>query len=319
MAELTADPGPPTSSCCSAEAQASCCEPSEKVACCGESAAGGSCGCSAGQRSEAAPVRDIRETVRERYAQAARATVHADPGACGCAPLSTTDEAGAQVFGAVLYDESHSQGATASAIGASLGCGVPTVVADLHVGETVLDLGSGAGADVLISARRVGATGRAIGLDMTDEMLELARSNTAQAGVTNVEFVKGYIENIPLPDASVDVIVSNCVVNLSGDKPKVLAEAVRVLKPGGRFAVSDVIADPDMDDGTRADMAAYTGCIAGALTEHEFRAGLTAAGFTDIEIRETHRVHEHAGAAIIRARKPMERTADGDGAVRLPA
>jgi SAM-dependent methyltransferase len=158
---------------------------------------------------------------------------------------------------------------------------------------------------VLISARRVGASGKAIGLDMTDEMLELARANAAEAGVANVEFIKGYIEDIPLPEGSVDVVVSNCVLNLSGDKPKVLAEAARVLKPGGRFAVSDVIAAPDMDEGTRADMAAYTGCIAGALTEDEFRSGLAAAGFTDIEIRETHKVHEHASSAIVRARKPQ--------------
>ncbi len=155
---------------------------------------------------------------------------------------------------------------------------MPTAVADLHEGETVLDLGSGAGADVLISARRVGPTGRAIGLDMTDEMLELARANAAEAGVENVEFVKGYIEEIPLADGSVDVIVSNCVLNLSGDKPKVLAEAARVLKPGGRFAISDVIASPNMDAATRADMAAFTGCIAGALTEQEFRDGLGRRG-----------------------------------------
>ena len=186
----------------------------------------------------------------------------------------------------------------------TMGCGVPTAVADLHEGETVLDLGSGAGADVLISARRVGPTGNAIGLDMTDEMLELARANAAKAGVENVEFVKGYIEDIPLADGTVDVIVSNCVLNLSGDKPKVLREAARVLKPGGRFAVSDVIASPAMDDATRADMAEWTGCIAGALTEEEFRDGLTAAGFTDIQIRETHQVHEFASSAIIRARKP---------------
>ena len=167
-----------------------------------------------------------------------------------------------------------------------------------------LDLGSGAGADVLISARRVGASGRAIGLDMTDEMLELARANAAEAGVTNVEFVKGYLEEIPLPDASVDVVISNCVINLAGDKPRVLAEAARVLRPGGRFAVSDVIADEGMDEPTRADMAAYTGCIAGALTEAEFRAALTAAGLSEIEIRETHRVHDQAASAIVRARKP---------------
>jgi arsenite methyltransferase len=168
----------------------------------------------------------------------------------------------------------------------------------------VLDLGSGAGADVLISARRVAPSGKAIGLDMTDEMLDLSRRNAAEAGVTNVEFLKGYIEEIPLPDNSVDVIISNCVINLAGDKDLVLRESARVLRPGGRFAVSDVIADPDMDDATRADMAAWTGCIAGALTREEFEEKLTAAGLTEIEINETHRVHTHAGSAIIRARKP---------------
>ena len=181
---------------------------------------------------------------------------------------------------------------------------MPTAVADLREGETVLDLGSGAGADVLISARRVGAAGKAIGLDMTDEMLELARANAADAGVDNVEFVKGYIEDIPLPDDSVDVVISNCVINLAGDKRRVIAEVARVLKPGGRFAVSDVIADPGMDDATRADMAAWTGCIAGALTEEEFRNALTGAGLVDVEVRATHRVHEHAESAIVRARKP---------------
>src|SRR4051812_23512738 len=190
--------------------------------------------------------------------------------------------------------------ATAGAV-EELGCGVPTAVADLREGETVLDLGSGAGADVLISAQRVGPAGKAYGLDMTDEMLELARRNAAEAGAENVEFLKGYIEQIPLPDASVDVVISNCVINLAGDKSKVLAEAGRVLRPGGRFAVSDVVADPGMDEATRADMAAYTGCIAGALTRQEFERGLAAAGFTDIEIRETHRVHDEAGSAIIRA------------------
>ena len=245
------------------------------------------------------PGEDLRETVREKYAAAARAAA-GGPSCCG--PVSTTDASGTQVFGSVLYADAETEGATTTAVEASLGCGVPTAVADLHEGETVLDLGSGAGADVLISARRVGATGKAIGLDMTDEMLDLARANAAEAGVTNVQFIKGYIEDIPLPDNSVDVIVSNCVVNLSGDKPRVFAEAARVLRSGGRFAVSDVIADPDMDEATRADMAAYTGCIAGALTEDEFRDGLTAAGFTDIEIRPTHQVHAHASSAIIRAR-----------------
>ena len=295
MAELTTEPE--TSSCCSPAAQETCCEPSEKSACCGTSAAGGSCGCSAGQAAE--PVQDIRETVREKYAAAARA---AKEGASCCG--SVADDSG--VFGTGLYSEDDSEGATSGALGASLGCGVPTAVADLHEGETVLDLGSGAGADVLISARRVGATGKAIGLDMTDEMLELARANAAEAGVSNVEFVKGYLEEIPLADASVDVVISNCVINLAGDKPRVLAEAARVLRPGGRFAVSDVIADEDMDEATRADMAAYTGCIAGALTEAEFRAVLASAGLTDVEIRETHRVHDQAVSAIVRARKPME-------------
>jgi arsenite methyltransferase len=246
------------------------------------------------------PGGDIRETVRERYAAAARGQRSSS---C-CAPVSTTDAAGTEVFGAALYGSAEAAAAPEAAVGASLGCGVPTAVADLHEGETVLDLGSGAGADVLISARRVGATGRAIGLDMTDEMLALATANAAEAGVENVEFVKGYIEDIPLPDASVDVVISNCVINLAADKRKVLAEAARVLRPGGRFAVSDVIADPDMDDATRADMAAYTGCIAGALTDQEFRAALADAGLTEIEICPTHRVHEHAGSAIVRARKP---------------
>jgi SAM-dependent methyltransferase len=299
MAELTTPE--PTSSCCSPAEQATCCEATEKAACCGTSAAGGSCGCAAGQPVET----DIRETVRANYAAAARAVAAQQTVAGCCGPISTTDATGTQVFGATLYADGETEGATATAVQASLGCGVPTAVADLHEGETVLDLGSGAGADVLISARRVGTTGKAIGLDMTNEMLELARANAAEAGVGNVEFLKGYLEAIPLPDASVDVIISNCVINLAGDKHTVLAEAARVLRPGGRFAVSDVIADPDMDDATRADMAAYTGCIAGALTETEFRDALTGAGLTDIEIRETHRVHDQAASAIVRARKPV--------------
>jgi arsenite methyltransferase len=247
---------------------------------------------------------DIREIVREKYAAAARDAAAREGGSCGCGPAGTTDCGDTEIFGAALYEETDADGAIASALEASLGCGVPTAVADLHEGETVLDLGSGAGADVLISARRVGPSGRAIGLDMTDEMLELARANAAQEGVRNVEFVKGYIEDIPLPDASVDVVISNCVINLAGDKRAAIAEAARVLRPGGRFAVSDVIADPGMDEATRADMAAYTGCIAGALTEDEFRAALTAAGLTDVEIRATHRVHAQAASAIVRASKP---------------
>jgi SAM-dependent methyltransferase len=238
----------------------------------------------------------VRETVREKYAAAARA------GADGTGCCSPADEVG--VFGSSLYEHSGEPDGTEAAVSASLGCGVPTAVADLHDGETVLDLGSGAGADVLISARRVGAAGKAIGIDMTDEMLDLARRNAADAGVQNVEFRKGYLEDLPVADDSVDVVISNCVINLSADKSKVLTEAARVLRPGGRLAVSDVIADPDMDEATTADMAAWTGCIAGALTEQEFRDALHAAGLEDLEFRETHRVHDHAGAAIIRARKP---------------
>jgi arsenite methyltransferase len=261
---------------------------------------------------------DIREQVRDRYAAAARAVKDVTSSGCcggeaGCGPasaftdpdLSNFDKDGNEVFGVSLYD-GEGDAAPKAAVEASLGCGVPTAVADLHGGETVLDLGSGAGADVLISARRVGATGKAIGLDMTDEMLELARANAAEAGVQNVEFVKGYIEEIPLADESVDVVISNCVINLAADKRKVLAETARVLRPGGRFAVSDVIADPDMDEATRADMQQWTGCIAGALTRDEFEQALSAAGLTEIEVRETHRVHEHATSAIVRAHKPEE-------------
>jgi len=250
----------------------------------------------------------IREQVREKYAAAARAAAagaSAPASCCGPAEVPLTDVSGAQVFGDVLYRGDEVAGAE-GAVGASLGCGVPTAIADLHDGETVLDLGSGAGADVLISARRVGAGGRAIGLDMTDEMLDLARDNARRAGVLNAEFVKGQIEDIPLPDSSVDVVISNCVINLAGDKARVLAEAARVLRPGGRFAVSDVIAEPDMDAATRADMAQWTGCIAGALTRREFEDALAAAGLVDVEIRETHRVHDQAAAAIIRATKPQD-------------
>ena len=242
---------------------------------------------------------DIRETVRERYA----ALAVAQTSTC-CAPDNTVNAGGEQVFGSALYDDTEASHAPEAAVNASLGCGVPTAVADLHEGETVLDLGSGAGADVLISARRVGPSGKAIGLDMTDEMLALARANAAEAGVDNVEFLKGYIEEIPLADDTVDVVISNCVINLAGDKQKVLNETARVLRPGGRFAVSDVIADPDMDEATRADMRQWTGCIAGALTREEFEEALTTAGLEEIEINETHRVHEHASSAIIRARKP---------------
>jgi arsenite methyltransferase len=240
---------------------------------------------------------DIRERVRDRYAAAARSASSGNGTCCG-PDMGTTDKRGNVVFGPTLY-AGEDDGATAAA--------VPTAVADLEEGETVLDLGAGGGADVLLSARRVGPTGKAIGLDMTDEMLALARTHAREAGIENVEFVKGYIEEIPLPDASVDVVISNCVINLSADKGKVLREAARVLRPGGRFAVSDVIADTDMDAATRSDMEQWTGCVAGALTRGQFEAALADAGLVDLEIRETHRVHEHASSAIVRARKPEPR------------
>jgi arsenite methyltransferase len=251
---------------------------------------------------------ELREVVRAKYADAAtRLGEPAGDACCGasvveerCCGEADTCSAESAVFGGSLY------GAEASdlPVYASLGCGVPTAVADLRDGDVVLDLGSGAGADVLISARRVAPSGRAIGLDMTDEMLALARANAAEAGVSNAEFVKGLIEDIPLADASVDVVISNCVINLSADKPRVLREAARVLRPGGRFAVSDVIADPDMDAATRADMQQWTGCVAGALTRAEYERDLHEAGFVEVEISETHRVHEHAASAIVRARRP---------------
>jgi arsenite methyltransferase len=248
---------------------------------------------------------EIREAVRKRYAAAA--TSVAEPqeaaGCCG-SEVSCSDKAGNEVFGAALYDGVSRDEVPEEAQLISLGCGNPTAVAALHEGETVLDLGSGGGIDVLLSAKRVGPTGKAYGLDMTDEMLELARENARKAGAENVEFLEGEIEAIPLPDESVDVIISNCVINLSGDKPQVLREAARVLRPGGRFAVSDVIADEDMDVATRRDMQQWTGCVAGALTRREFEQQLRAAGLVDVEIEETHRVHEHAGSAIVRARKP---------------
>ncbi len=291
MAEVT--------ECCSGAEQETCCEATDKAACCGTADAGGECGCAEGKTA----LPEVRERVRDRYAAAAKAAAEQTPSTC-CSrrAVGLTDERGDVVFGSSLYGEEAE--AAGAAVDASLGCGVPTAVADLHEGETVLDLGSGAGADVLISAQRVGQTGKAIGLDMTDEMLDLARKNAAETGVENVEFVKGYIEELPLSDDSVDVVISNCVINLSADKPRVLTEAGRVLKPGGRLAVSDVIADADMDEQTRADMQQWTGCIAGALTRADFEQALTDAGLVDIEIKETHRVHEHASSAIIRAVKP---------------
>ena len=293
MAELDIVDQEAEASCCSPAAQETCCEPESKGECCGPEHEAGTCGCGAGRE-------DVRERVRERYAAAAVAAGAGTTACCGDAAVITADQRDA--FGSGLYDHPDREALPDAAQLASLGCGNPTAVADLHEGETVLDLGSGGGIDVLLSARRVGPTGRAYGLDMTDEMLELARRNQAEAGVENVEFVKGTIEDVPLPDDSIDVIISNCVINLSGDKPAVFREAARVLRPGGRFAVSDVVADPDMDEATRRDMRQWTGCIAGALTREDFERELSAAGFEDVEVRESHRVHEHAGSAIIRAR-----------------
>jgi arsenite methyltransferase len=255
---------------------------------------------------------EIREVVRERYAVAAKGVGTEEAGCCGsgessCGCGSATaalDEEQREFFGPELYSDSDRDALPDEAKLASLGCGNPTAVAELHEGEVVLDLGSGGGIDVLLSARRVGPTGRAYGLDMTDEMLALARANQRRAGVENIEFLKGTIEDVPLPDDSVDVVISNCVINLSADKPSVFREAARVLRPGGRFAVTDVVADEGMDEATRKDMAAWTGCVAGALSKAEFERELVAAGFEDVEIRETHRVHEHAGSAIVRARLP---------------
>jgi arsenite methyltransferase len=281
MAELT---DPTTSACCSPATQEVCCEPGEKAECCEST---GSCGCASG---------DLRETVRARYAAAALATPD------GGGALITNEQA--ERFGASQYADSEQDELPDTALHASLGCGNPLAMVALNPGETVLDLGSGGGIDVLLSARRVAPTGIAYGLDMTDEMLALARANQAKAGVENVRWLKGQIEDIPLPADSVDVVLSNCVINLSTDKPRVLRETARVLKPGGRLSVSDVIADPDMDEATRTDIAQYVGCVAGALTHDEYTRYLTDAGLTDVEIVETHRVHEHAGSAIIRARKP---------------
>jgi arsenite methyltransferase len=255
---------------------------------------------------------ELRETVRARYAAAATEECGRTDAASCCGSEIITEGQKA-FFGQSLYGDEDPAALPESAVMASLGCGNPTAIAQLHEGETVLDLGSGGGIDVLLSARRVGPSGLAYGLDMTDEMLDLARVNQAEAGVNNVQWLRGTIEEIPLPSNSVDVIISNCVINLSGDKSRVLREAARVLKPGGRFAVSDVVADPDMDEVTRADMASFTGCIAGALTTDEFARALTDAGLVDVSITETHRVHASAASAIVRATKPLVSSASSPG------
>jgi ubiquinone/menaquinone biosynthesis C-methylase UbiE len=256
----------------------------------------------------------IKQTVKEKYAEAALKVLGGDKGncgpsgACGCDPITSN-----------LYASAETAGLPEGAVLASLGCGNPTALADLHEGETVLDLGSGGGIDVLLSAKRVGPTGKAYGLDMTDEMLALARENQAKAGATNVEFLKGEIENIPLPAAAVDVIISNCVINLSADKRRVLTEAYRVLKPGGRLAVSDVVCRGEIPEAVRRNMELWVGCVAGALEENEYRRLLNDAGFVGVDLEPT-RIYEFRDAGIedvlwrevsgrvmgafIRARKP---------------
>ena len=262
---------------------------------------------------------DVREQVRQRYAAAAAAVsttgqdalsiVDADQSYAPSRADATASCCGGggeadAVFGSSLYGADQQGEVPADALAASLGCGNPTAVAELRAGETVLDLGSGGGIDVLLSARRVGPTGFAYGVDMTDEMLALARANAAKAGVANVAFLKGTIEDVPLPDAAVDVVISNCVINLSTDKPAVLGEIFRVLKPGGRIGVSDVVAEDHLSQTDRAERGSYVGCIAGALSRSEYLAGLAAARFTHAEVTFTHEVAPGMYSAIVRATKP---------------
>jgi len=233
----------------------------------------------------------LRDEVRRRYAESAEAVADGSAG-CGCGEGACCGDSdasaiGSAKFGEVLYDSEQRSELPQAAALASLGCGNPVAVADLHAGETVLDLGSGGGIDVILSARRVGPTGTAFGLDMTDEMLALALENVAEAGVMNAHFLKGVIEEIPLPANSVDVVISNCVINLSGDKDRVLQEAFRVLKPGGRFAVSDVVVRGEIPDAIRKSMELWVGCIAGALSEDDYRNKLAAAGFSAIDVEVT--------------------------------
>jgi ubiquinone/menaquinone biosynthesis C-methylase UbiE len=254
---------------------------------------------------------DIREQVRDRYARAAltitdvSAPTDANADCCGAGGCCTPQALEyTEVYGSALYADGSTSELPEDAVLASLGCGNPTAVAELREGETVLDLGSGGGIDVLLSARRVGKTGFAFGLDMTDEMLDLARANAAKAGAVNVEFIKGQIEDVPLADATVDVVISNCVINLSADKPAVIREMFRVLKPGGRIGVSDVVAENHLSQDQRAERGSYVGCIAGALSIAEYETELAAAGFTDVSVQLTHEVAEQMHGAIVKAVKP---------------
>lgn len=251
---------------------------------------------------------DLQETVRRRYAEAATAVTNAPGDAAGC--CGAVDVEPDENFGRHLYAATDRDDLPIAAVTASLGCGNPTAVAELRAGERVLDLGSGGGIDVLLSARRVGETGFAYGVDMTTEMLELARANAAKAGATNVEFLQGTIEDVPLPGASVDVVISNCVINLSVDKPKVLAEMFRVLVPGGRIGISDVVADDELSPAQRAERGEYVGCIAGALSVTEYVDGLTAAGFENPGVEFTHQVADRMHGAIIRATKPARESSN---------
>jgi SAM-dependent methyltransferase len=259
---------------------------------------------------------ELREQVRRRYAAAAVAVTAQRTDALTvldecCGPAANASCCGSTgevdaAFGAGLYSADEHGELPAEAVAASLGCGNPTAVAELRAGERVLDLGSGGGIDVLLSARRVGPTGYAYGVDMTDEMLALANANKAKAGVDNVEFRKGTIENVPLPDGAVDVVISNCVINLSTDKPAVLAEMFRVLAPGGRIGVSDVVAEDHLTATDRAERGSYVGCIAGALSRQEYLDGLAAAGFVDAEVIFTHEAAPGMHSAIVRAVKPAD-------------
>jgi arsenite methyltransferase len=247
----------------------------------------------------------LTELVRSRYAAAARGVSEGDrTGSATCCPPAAELVDAGEGFGSELYSAAERADLPAEAVLASLGCGNPIAVADLHEGETVLDLGSGGGIDVLLSARRVGPTGKAYGLDMTEEMLQLARANAAAAGATNVEFLAGRIEAVPLPDASVDVVISNCVVNLSADKSAVLSEIARVLRPGGRVGISDVVADDRLTAEDRSARGSHVGCIAGALSFTEYRDGLAAVGLTDVSVTATHEVADGMHGAIVRAAKP---------------
>jgi SAM-dependent methyltransferase len=259
---------------------------------------------------------ELREEVRRRYAESARAVTDGSAdcgcgsGAC-CADDSNANAVGSERFGEIMYDAEQRGELPEAATLASLGCGNPTAVAELRESETVLDLGSGGGIDVILSAKRVGPTGTAYGLDMTDEMLALAQQNAREAGVTNAHFLKGVIEEIPLPANSVDVVISNCVVNLSTDKPAVLLEMARVLKPGGRLGITDIVAEDHLTEEQQAERGSWVGCIAGALSKGEYEAGLEEAGFEEISVEFTHEVADGMHAAIVKAVKTNKPEARG--------